>query len=157
MCVDYKILAKIITERMKEVMQMVIHVDQQGFIKGGDISGNLILVKEIIEYCNKNDIEGCVIMMDFMKAYDWVDREAMMKVLEKMNFGPHIQKMIRTLYHESTARVVVNGEMTEEFKTTGGVRQGCPLSPLCFLRILRLPILHSQSCPRDTFPFRCPS
>ena len=74
-------------------MKMVIHEDQQGLIEGGDISGNLILVKEIIEYYNKNDIERCIILMDFKKAYDRVDREAMMKVLHKMNFGPNIQKM----------------------------------------------------------------
>jgi hypothetical protein len=46
--------------------------------------------------------------------------------------------MVRTLYRDSVARVVVNGEMAEEFETTGGVRQGCPLSPFLFIVILEL-------------------
>jgi hypothetical protein len=50
LCADYKLLAKIVTSRMRPVLNSVIEKDQQGFIKDGDISGNLILVKEIIEY-----------------------------------------------------------------------------------------------------------
>ena len=49
---DYKIFAKAITERIKKTLKQIIGTEQQGFIKGGDITGNLILVKEIIEYCN---------------------------------------------------------------------------------------------------------
>ena len=44
-CKDYKILAKIITERIKPALQQIIGTEQQGFIKGGDTTGNLILVK----------------------------------------------------------------------------------------------------------------
>ena len=57
LCTDYKIYAKIIAERMKEVLQVVIEGDQQGFMKNANITGNIMLVKEIIEYCNANDIE----------------------------------------------------------------------------------------------------
>ena len=50
-CTDYKILAKIITERIKPALKQIIGTEQQGFIKGGDITENMILVKEIMEYC----------------------------------------------------------------------------------------------------------
>lgn len=138
LCTDYKLLAKIITERMKLVLNMVIDVDQQGFVKEGDIAGNIILVKEIIKYCNEQDEEAYLVLMDFMKAYDRVDRETMMATLETMNFGDYFLKMVRTLYNESTAAVMVNGELAEEFSTFGGVRQGCPLSPFLFIVVLEL-------------------
>ena len=48
-CTDYKILAKIITEIIKPALKKNIGTEQQGFIQGGYISGNLILVKEIME------------------------------------------------------------------------------------------------------------
>ena len=67
---------------MKQVLNSVIANDQQGFIKDGVITGNLILVKEVIEYCNELNEEGAVVMMDFMKAYDRVDRDVMMEVLK---------------------------------------------------------------------------
>ena len=117
---DYKIFAKILTERLKKVLTKLIGAEQQGFIPGGDIAGNLLLVKEIIAYCDEEDMEGILIMMDFMKAYDRVNRETMMEIMKRMNIGENFRNMIHLLYDDSMARVVVNGEMGEKFRTEGG-------------------------------------
>ena len=95
-------------------------------------------MKEVIEYCNGNDEDGAVVMMDFMKAYDRVDRDVMFRVLRKMNFGEDMLNMIETMYEDVEARVEVNGEMSDVMKTGGGVRQGCPLSPYLFICVLEL-------------------
>ena len=50
---DYKIFTKAITERIKPTLPQIIETEQQRFIEGGDIVGNLISVKEITEYCKK--------------------------------------------------------------------------------------------------------
>jgi hypothetical protein len=92
---------------MQGVLSKLIDKAQQGFIQDGDITGNLILVKEIIEYCNENDEEGAMILMDFKKAYDRVDREAVFKVLEQMGFGREFVEMVKVLYKEVTAMMVV--------------------------------------------------
>lgn len=138
LCADYKLFAKIITNRMRPVLNSIIQQDQQGFIKEGDIMGNLILVKEIIQYCNEEDVEGALILMDFKKAYDRVDRDLMIKTLERMNFGPEFTEMIATLYEEVGSMIEVNDELTREVITGGGVRQGCPLSPFLFICVLEL-------------------
>jgi hypothetical protein len=138
LCADYKLLAKIVTNRMRPVLNSVIQNDQQGFIQEGDITGNLILVKEIIQYCNEEGIEGSLILMDFKKAYDRVDRGLMIKTLEAMNFGPDFIQLIQTLYEDVMAVIEVNDELTGEIGTGGGVRQGCPLSPFLFICILEL-------------------
>jgi len=44
-CTDYKIPAKVITERLKPMLNDIIGTEQQGFIQGGDITGNLMRVK----------------------------------------------------------------------------------------------------------------
>ena len=56
-CTDYKIIAKTITERIKPVIKQIIGTEQQGFIQGGDITGNLILVKKYIEYCREKTLK----------------------------------------------------------------------------------------------------
>ena len=108
LCSDYKILAKIMTERMKNVLKSVIGKDQQAFVKGGNIMGNLLLVKQIIAYCNEEDEEGAMILMDFAKAFDRINREALIAVLEEMNFGPNFISMVKTLYQKIEAQVEVN-------------------------------------------------
>ena len=101
-------------------------------------AGNLLLVKEIIAYCEEEEVEGFMIMMDFEKAYDRLDRGVMLETLRSMNFGEKFIRMVELLYEGSVARVIVNGEMGEQFRTEGGVKQGCPLSPLLFIVVLEL-------------------
>ena len=49
----------------------------------GAKDANLILVKEIIEYCNRSRENGAIMLMDFQKAYDRVNRETMIKFWKK--------------------------------------------------------------------------
>ena len=121
-CTDYKILAKIITERIKPALKQIIGTEQQGFIQGGDITGNLILVKEIMEYFREEDIEDYIIMMDFKKAYDRIDRKTTEETLRAMNFSEKIIDLVLLLYAGSEAIIVTNDEKGEIFKTKGGVR-----------------------------------
>ena len=107
-------------------------------MQSGDIQGNLILVKEIIDYCNETGEEGALILMDFAKAFDRVDREVLMQTLKEMNFGDKFCGMIEMLYNNVQAKVVVNGELAGSFPMRGGVKQGCPLSPYLFICVLEL-------------------
>ena len=127
-----------ITERVKQTLPQVIGTEQQGFIEGGDITGNLILVKEIIEYCKEENIEAYLILMDFKKAYDRIDRETIETTMKAMNYGDKIIEMIKLLYAESEALVVTNDKKGKNFRTRGGVKQGCPLSPYLFIIVLEL-------------------
>ena len=135
---DYKIFAKAITERIKKTLKQIIGTEQQGFIKGGDITGNLILVKEIIEYCNEENIEAYIILMDFKKAYDRIDRETLEYTMRAMNYGENLIEMVKLLYQDSEATIVTNDIKGDLFKTKGGVKQGCPLSPYLFIIVLEL-------------------
>lgn len=56
----------------------------------------------------------------------------MFAVLSRMGLSPLLINQIRTLYERPTARVRVNGQVSDPFPITRGTRQGCPLSPLLF-------------------------
>ena len=99
-CTDYKMSAKVITERIKPILTQIIGTEQQGFIQGGDITGNLMLVKEIIEYCKEDDMEAYMIMVDFKKAFDRIDRDTIIKTLQAMNISRKIIDLVELLYED---------------------------------------------------------
>ena len=57
----------------------------------------------------------------------------MLRVLERMNFGPSFRAWVSLLYHNIFSRVLANGHVSSAFAVTHGVRQGCPLSPLFYI------------------------
>uniref|UniRef100_A0A2H6NE87 Reverse transcriptase domain-containing protein n=1 Tax=Micrurus carvalhoi TaxID=3147026 RepID=A0A2H6NE87_9SAUR len=59
-----------------------------------------------------------------------------------MGFGSKFKKMIGAIYSNQEARVIINGETTENFRIMKGVRQGCPMSLLLF--ILTMEVLLNQ-------------
>ena len=61
------------------MLTRLVGAEQQGFIPGGDIAGNLLLMKEIIAHYDEGDTEGAMIMMNFTKAYDRVDNDTVME------------------------------------------------------------------------------
>ena len=94
-------MAKVITERIKPTLNQIIGTEQKGFIEGGDITGNLILVKEVIELCKEKDVEAYIMLMDFMKAYHRIDWETIELILREMNFGEPVIEIIKLLYKNS--------------------------------------------------------
>jgi nitrogen regulatory protein PII len=138
LCDDYKIFTKVLSERMKAVLNTIIQTSQQGFVGGGDIRGSVIQVQRIIEYCEEENLDTAIVFMDFQKAFDKVDHKCIEEVLTKFNFGPNFTSTVMALYRNVKSRVVVNGELTEEVHIKGGVRQGCPLSAYLFICVLEL-------------------
>ena len=74
-----------------------------------------------------------MVFVDFEKAFDSVDRDVLWKILRHYGVPEKIVKMIRLFYDGFQARVLHEGDMTEPFSMSTGVRQGCLLSPLLFL------------------------
>jgi hypothetical protein len=75
---------------------------------------------------------GAIVLLDFKKAYDRVNRTWLWEVMEGMNFGPAFIDMIRTPHTDSTVSLSINSRLSDLIKVTGGVRQGCPIAPLLF-------------------------
>ena len=76
--VDYKIISKILAERLKKVLPKIINTEQKGFAKGRNIFDGNRLLQDIIDYTEIEDEEGAIIFLDQQKAFDraeweWID------------------------------------------------------------------------------------
>ena len=78
-------------------------------------------------------IPDLAIFIDFKKEFDTVDWNFLFRTLQAFNFGPCIQKWIRTFYTNCSSCFINNGFASEFFKLERGVRQGCPLSGSLFV------------------------
>ena len=136
LCVDYKIAAKVLGNRLLQVIALVVSPDQSCGIPGWSPAENVRLLLDVACYADQNNIGGTILSLDQEKAFDRVEISFLLKVLERMGFGPSFRNWIGLLYTDVHSAVSVNGFLTEFFPVTRGVRQGCPLSPLLYVLVM---------------------
>ncbi|KAK3094930.1 hypothetical protein FSP39_007966 [Pinctada imbricata] len=134
--VDYKIISKVITNRVGLVMDKLVHKDQTCAVRGRSIFDNLHMLRDIQNYCEQKDSPVAFICLDQEKAFDRVNYSFMFRTLSAFNFGPSLIKWVNILYHDIKSSVIVNSTISEPFRLTRGVRQGCSLSPLLYVLLL---------------------
>jgi len=76
------------------------------------------------------------VFVNFEKAFDLVNREAMWKEVKRCGVLKQIVNLIKETYREYVCRVVHEDCVSEPFPVRAGVRQGCILSPLMFLVVI---------------------
>ena len=130
---DYKIIAKVMANRLKVCLHQIIHEDQTGFMKGRNIESNIRTIIDVIEYCDANQIPGSIILLDIEKAFDSVDHDFLFQVLHYFNFGDSFISWIKSFYNKRKSYIRNNGFISETINMDRGIFQGCPISPLLFL------------------------
>ncbi|RVX19153.1 putative ribonuclease H protein [Vitis vinifera] len=143
----YKIIAKVLANRLKGVMGKLVSNSQNAFVEGRQILDVVLVANEAIDSRKRSVGTGLVYKMDIEKAYDHVNWRFLMLVLEKMGFGPKWRKWIFCCISTVRMAVLVNGTPTDFFSTFRGLRQGasrqredgekgCQSPTYCLLMIL---------------------
>ena len=129
---DYKIFTKALSLKLASVAGEVIHEDQAGFIRGRSIFNQIKTTKLVTDYMERTQKAGAIVALDQEKAYDKILHPYLWAVLEKLEIPESFIRIIKALYDNAKTRVLINGELSEPFTITRGVRQGDALSCLLF-------------------------
>lgn len=131
---DYKLFAKILANRITEILHNIIGEGQSACIKGQTCIGNLMKIRNLISSLQRTRRKKIAIMsIDLQKAFDKVNLNYLWACLVKFGFPENLINVLKCIYSEASSKVLVNGHLTGEIKIKKSVRQGCPLSMVLFV------------------------
>lgn len=132
--VAYKIITKVLVQRLRPYLDYLVEPLQSSFIPGRGTKDNAILAQEIIHYMHHSKAKKGIVAykIDLEKAYDRVSWDIEL-TLRDFGFPDGIINLILWCIKSSNLSILWNGNKLESFKPTRGLRQGDPLSPYLFV------------------------
>jgi len=132
----YKIIAKVLANRLIRVVEKVISKAQNAFVKGRQILDSILIANECLDSRIKSSDIGMLCKLDLEKAYDHINWDFLLYMLRRCGFGEKLCSWIAHCIFSLCFSVLVNGTLFGFFSSSRGLRQGDPLSPLLFVIVM---------------------
>jgi hypothetical protein len=128
----YKIFAILLNKRLTDIIENKLDDFQMGFRPNRSTNDNIFIVRQIFEKCYEYNIDLHNIFVDYTQAFDSVSRNKIIECLTKYEIPTKTIRLIGLTLINTTAKVKINNQLTEEFRVDSGVKQGDPLSATLF-------------------------
>ncbi|TNN20796.1 LINE-1 reverse transcriptase, partial [Schistosoma japonicum] len=124
--------SSIILKRLTRAREEQTRENQARFRPGRGCIDHIFTLRQVLEHRHTFKRPTIVVFLDLKAAFDSVDREVLWQCLSLKGVPKKYINLVQALYSKTTGRVRAYGELSSEFLTSSGVRQGCPLSPFLF-------------------------
>uniref|UniRef100_A0A803Q610 Reverse transcriptase n=1 Tax=Cannabis sativa TaxID=3483 RepID=A0A803Q610_CANSA len=132
---SYKVISRILTDRLKGVLDRLISPLQLAFMPGRWIAECSILAQEVLHSIKskKGKVGAIAIKTDMSKAYDRLEWDFIRQVHQGNSFNTKVCNLIMQCITMISFSVLLNGAPIAPFNPNRGIRQGDPLSPFIFI------------------------
>ena len=100
---------------------------QAGFRPNRSTLDNVSIIRHTYEKCHEYNIDPHNIFVDYLQAFDSINRNKVIDSLNEYNIPSKLIKLRALTLSGTSAMVKINNELTGKFDVQTGVKQGDPL------------------------------
>ena len=127
-----KVLAKILLNRLVPTRAEEHRLESQC---GTDM---VFVVRQLQEKCRKQNKGMYATFVDLTKTIDTVSRKGLWQILQRLGCPGKSLNTVSQLHEDQRSKIRLNGDLSDPFPISSGVKQGCVLAPTLFSTFFKM-------------------